>query len=226
MNMENPKAAARQKKKAEKNPNPVAPVKKTSAKVRSTTSKKKVEVPKTKKRTPRQTKVEGMNEVVIEKVVVNIGVGQAGERLNKAARVLEMLTEHKAVLTTARGPVRDFNIRTGLQIGTKVTIRGPDSVEFLQRAFYAKDNKIPAYSFDRDGNAYFGIPDYTEFKGMKYDPEIGIFGMDVAIVLKRRGGFRLSRRMIRNSKIPRKIRVTKEEAMKFISGTFNVTVVR
>jgi len=50
--------------------------------------------------------------------------------------------------------------------------------------------------------------------------------MDVAIVLKRRGGFRLSRRMIRNSKIPRKIRVTKEEAMKFISGTFNVTVVR
>ncbi|OWP57407.1 MAG: 50S ribosomal protein L5 [Thermoplasmatales archaeon B_DKE] len=167
-----------------------------------------------------------MNEVVIEKVVVNIGVGQAGERLNKAARVLEMLTEHKAVLTTAKGPVRDFNIRTGLQIGTKVTIRGPDSVEFLQRAFYAKDNKIPAYSFDRDGNAYFGIPDYTEFKGMKYDPEIGIFGMDVAIVLKRRGGFRLSRRMIRNSKIPRKIRVTKEEAMKFISGTFNVTVVR
>ncbi|MEM0155518.1 MAG: 50S ribosomal protein L5 [Thermoplasmataceae archaeon] len=225
MNMESPKQAVKQKK-APKTPPPASEKKPAVAKGKKQAAKPKEEAPKTKKRTPRQTKVEGMNEVVIEKVVVNIGVGEAGERLNKAAKVLEMLTDHKAVLTSARGSVRDFNIRKGLQIGTKVTLRGPDSVDFLQKGFYAKDNKIAAYSFDRDGNAYFGIPDYTDFKGMKYDPEIGIFGMDVAIVLKRRGGFRLSRRMIRTKKLPRKIRVTREEAMKFISETFNVTVVR
>jgi large subunit ribosomal protein L5 len=222
MYMESPKQAVKQKKA----PKAPAPEKKPAAKRPKQAAKPKEEAPKVKKRTPRQTKVEGMNEVVLEKVVVNIGVGEAGERLNKAARVLEMLTDHKAVLTSARGSVRDFNIRKGLQIGTKVTLRGPDSVDFLQKAFYAKDNKIASYSFDRDGNAYFGIPDYTDFKGMKYDPEIGIFGMDVAIVLKRRGGFRLSRRTIRNKKLPRRIRVTREEAMKFISETFNVTVVR
>ena len=71
-----------------------------------------------------------MREVMIEKVVVNIGVGQAGERLNKAMKVIEMLTNHKPVLTTGKKTVREFNLRKGLTIGTKVTLRGEDVIKF------------------------------------------------------------------------------------------------
>ncbi|HIH60263.1 MAG TPA: 50S ribosomal protein L5, partial [Ferroplasma sp.] len=138
-----------------------------------------------------------MRKITIDKVVINIGVGAAGERLTKAAKVIELLTHHKPVITSARKTIRDFNIRKGLNIGVKVTLRKDDAYKFLKEAFYAKDYKIPVYSFDKQGNAYFGITDYTDFKGMKYDPDIGIFGMDIAIVLKRAGGYRLPRRRIK-----------------------------
>lgn len=165
-----------------------------------------------------------MQDISIEKVVLNIGAGSAGDRLIKAQKVLEMLTNHKPVVTTSKKTVRDFNIRKGLTIGTKVTLRGEDAEDFLKRAFFARDYKIQNYSFDKQGNAYMGIPDYTDFKGMKYDPDIGIFGMDVAIVFKRRGGYRLSRRKIRTKKLPDKIRVKKEESMEYLKEKFGVTI--
>jgi large subunit ribosomal protein L5 len=166
-----------------------------------------------------------MSEVTIDKVVLNIGVGQAGDRLTKAQKVLELLTSHKPTITQSRKTIRDFNIRKGLTIGAKVTLRRADADDFLKRAFFARGNKIPYYSFDRQGNAYFGIPDYTDFKGMKYDPEIGIFGMDVAIVLKRRGGFRVSRKNVGRRPVPGKIRVTREEAEKFLQQKFKVEII-
>lgn len=167
-----------------------------------------------------------MEELTIDKVVVNIGVGQAGERLLKATRVLEMLTKHKPVTTTSKKTIRDFNIRKGLTIGTKVTLRGKDAEDFLQRALYAREYKVPHYSFDKQGNAYFGVADYTDFKGMKYDPNIGIFGMDVAVVLKKKGGYRLTKRKIGSKKLPNKVRVNRDDAMKFLSEKYGLQVVR
>lgn len=179
-----------------------------------------------KKAKKTEEKTNPMQEIMIDKVVLNIGVGQAGDRLTKAVRVLEMLTDHKPVLTTSKKTVRDFNIRKGLQIGAKVTLRGEDAADFLKRALYARDYKIQHYSFDKQGNAYFGIPDYTEFEGMKYDPDIGIFGLDVAVVIKRRGGFRLHRRKIGAKKLPASLKIDREDTMKYLSDTFNVQVVR
>lgn len=167
-----------------------------------------------------------MREIVLDKVVVNIGAGQAGERLNKAARVIEMLTNHKPVFTTAKRTVRDFNIRKGLQIGAKVTLRKKDAEDFLKRALFARDYKIQNYSFDQQGNAYFGIADYTDFEGMKYDPEIGIFGLDVAVVLRRKGGYRLPRRRIGSKRLPQNMKIAKEDSMKFLTEKFNVKIVR
>lgn len=178
------------------------------------------------KKAKKEEQNNSMLDLVIEKVVLNIGVGQAGDRLNKAVRVLEMLTEHKPVLTTSKKTVRDFNIRKGLQIGAKVTLRGEDAADFLKRALYAREYKIQHYSFDKQGNAYFGIADYTDFEGMKYDPEIGIFGLDVAVVMKRRGGYRLQRRKIGARKLPSAMRVPREESMKFLTENFKVEVVR
>ncbi|WP_156318741.1 MULTISPECIES: 50S ribosomal protein L5 [Acidiplasma] len=173
-----------------------------------------------------EQKTNPMSTIVIDKVVINIGVGAAGEHLNKAAKVIELLTHHKPVFTKAEKTIRDFNIRKGLSIGAKVTLRKDDAYKFLKEAFYAKDYKIPVYSFDRQGNAYFGITDYTDFKGMKYDPDIGIFGMDIAIVFRRLGGYRISKRRINPKHIPNKIRITKEESMKFLEDNFNVKIVR
>ncbi len=166
-----------------------------------------------------------MQEIIIDKVVVNIGVGQTGDRLNKAVKVLEMLTDRKPALTSAKKSVRDFNIRPGLTIGAKVTLRRDEAEVFLKKAFYAKDFKIAAYSFDKQGNAYFGIPDYTDFEGLKYDPDIGIFGMDVAVVFKRRGGYRNARRLRQKKPLPVSIRVSKEEAVKFLDEKFGVKTV-
>lgn len=167
-----------------------------------------------------------MSEIAVDKVVVNIGVGQAGDRLNKAARVLEMITDHKPVFTTSRRTIRDFNIRKGLQIGAKVTLRKKDAEEFLKKALDAREYKIQHYSFDSQGNAYFGIADYTDFEGMKYDPDIGIFGLDVAVVLKRKGGYRLSRRKVGASHLSHRIRIPREEAMSFMETAFKVKVLR
>ena len=173
-----------------------------------------------------EPKANPMQEVTLDKVVINIGVGQAGDRLNKAVKVIEMLTKHKPVLTTSKKTVRDFNIRKGLQIGAKVTLRGEDAEDFLKRALYAREYKIQHYSFDKQGNAYFGIPDYTEFQGMKYDPDIGIFGLDVAVVMKRKGGYRIRRRKIGAKSLPSSIRIPREESMKFLSDNFKVEVLR
>ncbi len=68
-----------------------------------------------------------MRDITLDKVVINIGVGQAGDRLNKAVKVIEMLTNHKPVLTTSKKTVREFNLRKGLTIGVKVTLRKADA---------------------------------------------------------------------------------------------------
>jgi large subunit ribosomal protein L5 len=165
-----------------------------------------------------------MREVLLDKVTVNIGVGEAGERLLKAKKILELLTHQKPVSTRARRTNRDFGIRPGMEIGCKVTLRKEAAEDFLRRAFWTRNNKIAVYSFDPEGNFSFGIPDYTDFEGVKYDPEIGIFGMDVTVTLKRRGK-RVSQRRRLTGKIPAHHRVTKEEGIEFVKTKFGVEVV-
>jgi large subunit ribosomal protein L5 len=83
---------------------------------------------------------------------------------------------------------------------------------------------MPGYSFDQEGNFSFGIPDYTEFRDMKYDPEIGIFGMDISVTMKR-PGYRVAIRKIKRKKIPKKFRITPKEVKQFVKTRFNVEVI-
>ena len=96
-------------------------------------------------------------------------------------------------------------------------------MDFLRRAFAVRDNRLPEYVFDRFGNFSFGIADYTDFEGMKYDPEIGVFGMDVSVSLVR-PGYRVSQRRVAPGPIPRQHRVTKDEALAFVKVSFGVEV--
>jgi large subunit ribosomal protein L5 len=165
-----------------------------------------------------------MREPRVEKVVVNIGVGEAGERLVKAQKVIEMVTGQKSVQTISRTINRDLAIRKGMPLGCKVTLRGEVATNFLGKALEIREHRIPMYSFDREGNMSFGIADYTDFPGMKYDPEIGIFGMDVNVVL-RRAGNRVTQRPILRRRLPRNHRLERNEAIEFMKTSFSVEVV-
>jgi len=165
-----------------------------------------------------------MRQLKIDKVVVNIGVGEAGERLVKAQKVLKMLTDQEPVVTISKTTNRDLGIREAMPIGCKVTLRHQRAEEFLKRALWIRENRVAEYSFDPEGNLSFGISDYTDFEGMRYDPEIGIFGMDVNVVVQR-PGFRVKRRRILRRRLPHKHRVTREESMDYMKEQFAVEVV-
>lgn len=165
-----------------------------------------------------------MRATKIGKVVVNIGVGEGGEKLLKAEKVLQLVTGKKPVRTLARVTNKDWGLKPGAPIGCKVTLRDKAAEKFLKDAFWVRDNKIPTYSFDEFGNFSFGIPDYTDFPGMKYDPSIGIFGMDVCVRLAR-AGTRIQTRKRCRTKIPTKQKLTLQEAVEFIKNKFNTEVV-
>lgn len=165
-----------------------------------------------------------MREIYIDKVVINIGVGEAGEKLIKAEKVLELLTHRKSVRTLAKTTNKDLGLRTGMPIGCKVTLRGEDTLAFLKEAFWVKNNKIADYSFDVEGNFSFGVSDYTDFKELRYDPDIGIFGLDISVTLARRG-LRVKNRKRARGKIPRHHKIKPDEAKKFVKTKLSVEVV-
>ncbi len=165
-----------------------------------------------------------MKEIFIEKVTVNMGVGSPGERLENAKNLISKLSgNHKPIETLARKRDPVFKLRKGLPIGVKVTIRGKDSKGFVEKAFIGRRKAISPSNFDKEGNLSFGVPEYIDFPGAKYDPSIGMFGFDVCITLARKGK-RVSLRHLRSSKIGKNHRITKEEGMEFIAKNFNVKI--
>ncbi|MCP8304459.1 MAG: 50S ribosomal protein L5 [archaeon] len=164
-----------------------------------------------------------MRKIEIGKVVLNIGVGKSGEVLERAKKILKELTGHRPCHRKAKRTVRDFGIHRGESIATMVTLRGDDASETLKNLLIAKETKLPSSSFDKRGNCSFGIREHIEIPGMKYDPEIGVFGLDVSVVLER-PGHRVSRRRRARSKVGKNHRVTQEEAIKFFKENLGVDV--
>lgn len=200
--------------------------KKITKKTKTTiTAKKKKEekTPVKTKKVDAETK-QNIFEPKIEKITINIGVGEAGERLTKAETVLKGLTGHTPVQTISKTTNKDWGLRKRMPIGVKVTLRGKDANNFLTEALKTRENKISDYSFDEQGNLSFGIPDHTLFKTQKYDPKIGIFGMDVSITMKR-AGYRVKKRRIAPGHIPKRHQVKKEETMQFFQTQFNAEVI-
>ncbi|MCH4814915.1 MAG: 50S ribosomal protein L5 [Saccharolobus sp.] len=165
-----------------------------------------------------------MRKVKLAKVTVNIGLGESGDRLQKAYQLLQELTGAKPVYTISKKTIREFGIRKGQEIGVKVTLRGTQAEGFLRKVLEAIGYRLKKSSFDEYGNISFGIAEHVILPGARYDPEIGIFGMDIAITLER-AGYRISRRRRKKTRIPRRHRVTKEEAMEFLRNNFNVQLV-
>jgi large subunit ribosomal protein L5 len=138
--------------------------------------------------------------------------------------VLQLLTNQKPVRTLSTTTNKELGIRSGMPIGCKVTLRKGGAEKFLKSAFWVKNNRISDYSFDQEGNFSFGIHDYTDFENMRYDPDIGIFGLDVCVTLSRKGK-RVAIRTVKRSKIPHSHRLTPSETKKYISSKFGIEVV-
>ncbi len=127
----------------------------------------------------------------IDKVVINIGVGEAKDNqkaLDSAANDLAIITGQKPILTKARKSVSNFKLREGMNIGCKVTLRGEKMYEFIERLFYialprVRDFRgISANSFDGRGNYAFGIKEQLIFPEIEYDKIDKIRGMDIAFI--------------------------------------------
>jgi large subunit ribosomal protein L5 len=164
-----------------------------------------------------------MQEILIEKVTVNMGIGQTGEELDKGIEILELITNAKPVKTKAKIKQPGWGIREGLTIGAKVTLRKEKAKEFLEKALKAKEKKLSEKNFDRSGNFGFGIKEYIDLPGIKYDPTKGIRGFDVLVTLKK-PGYRIKIRKIHKKKLPLKHRVTKEQAIEFMKKKFGVEI--
>ncbi len=165
-----------------------------------------------------------MRRIRVGKVIVNMAVGKSGDPLERARKVLESLVGQRPCLRNAKKTIKDFGIRKGEPIACMATLRGKRALEFLRRALAAIGNRIRASSFDERGNFAFGIKEHIEIPGTKYDPELGIFGLDVIISLER-AGFRVKRRAYRRSDVGKSHEIGKEEAIAFAREELGIEVV-
>jgi large subunit ribosomal protein L5 len=164
-----------------------------------------------------------MKRIEVHKVVINIGVGRSGEPIDKAKNALLELTNQQPAVRGAKKSVRDFGIHKGEPIGVIVTLRHEPAIEFLKRVVAAKNNVLKASSFDNYGNISVGIHEHIDIPGTKYNPEIGIFGMDVNIVLNR-PGYRIAKKSRKSAKIGKMHRINREEAIEFFKQKYGVEV--
>lgn len=165
-----------------------------------------------------------MKNIRIGKVVINMGIGKSGEPIERAKKAIEEIAGQKPSERNAKDTVRDFGIHKGEPIGVMVTLRKEKAMEILKKLLAAKNNQVKGSSFDNFGNISFGIREHIDIPGVKYKPEIGIVGMDVAIVLER-PGYRVSRRSRIPAKIGKEHRISKDAAIAFFKEKLSVEVV-
>jgi large subunit ribosomal protein L5 len=164
-----------------------------------------------------------MREVYVDKVVVHMGVGEGGDKLSRAVDIMRQITGNNPVRSNAKKTNPAFGIRKGAPISCKVTLRGKKAGDFLAVALSIIDRKIAPGQFDRSGNFSFGIEEHTDFPGMSYDPQIGIYGMDINVILARRG-IRVARRHIEQRALPGKQQVKPADSMKFLTEHYQAEV--
>lgn len=127
----------------------------------------------------------------LEKIVINMGVGEARENakvLDAAVKDLEIITGQKAVITRAKKSVANFKLREGMPIGCKVTLRGEKMYEFTDRLVNLALPRVRDFrgvnpdAFDGRGNYALGIKEQLIFPEIEYDKVDKVRGMDVIFV--------------------------------------------
>lgn len=127
----------------------------------------------------------------LEKVVVNVGIGEAPKNpklLESAVEELALITGQKPVVTRARKAISNFGIRQGMPVGAMVTLRAARMYEFLDRLINVAIPRIrdfrglPTRSFDGRGNYSLGVREQLIFPEIEYDKVAQVHGMDIVLV--------------------------------------------
>jgi large subunit ribosomal protein L5 len=167
-------------------------------------------------------KENSMREIRIEKVTLNIGTGEAGEKLQRAKQLLGSLTGRTALETRTKKR-STFGVAKGRPIGVKVTLRGEDAIKFLEKIIESKEKGLSKKCFDKNGNFSLGIHEHIDIPSVRYDPKIGIFGLDVCVTLER-PGFRVKKRKI-SKPVGKKHKISRGEALDFVKKKFGIEVI-
>ncbi|MFH0711423.1 MAG: 50S ribosomal protein L5 [Candidatus Aenigmatarchaeota archaeon] len=164
-----------------------------------------------------------MQEIKIDKITLNIGCGDDKAKIEKATKLLEMLTGKKSIVTKSKKR-STFGIPKGKPLGVMVTLRKADAFEFLKKALAGIENKLSKDKFDSSGNFSFGVREYIDMPGVKYSHEVGMMGFELAVTLYR-AGFRIKKRRIQQRQIPVKHKISKEDAAEWAKKTFGVELI-
>lgn len=157
----------------------------------------------------------------IEKVVLN--VGGVGDKLEKGFILLQKFSGRKPVKVKAKKRIPTWGVRPGMELGTKVTIRGPDAEILIKRALSAINNTLKERQI-RPNFVSFGIPEYIEIPGMEYIREVGIMGFELTVTFVRTGR-RVGMKKVKNGKVRRQD-VTVQEIEKIMEDKFKTKILR
>jgi len=162
-----------------------------------------------------------MRQIKLEKVSLN--VGGTGDKLERGFKLLQIISGRKPVKIKAVKRIPTWGVRPGLEVGTKVTLRGKEAEKMLGRLLPAIGNSLKERQITSNFLS-FGIHEYIEIPGMEYLREVGIMGFEVTAVFVR-AGKRIERKKIRAGKA-RKMDISVKEIEQFIQEKFKTKIVR
>lgn len=155
---------------------------------------------------------------------VVLSAGAVDKDLEKAKKLLEVISEKKAQITLSgpRARIPAFGVKPKMELGTNVTLRNEEAIEILKRLLGAIDNKLRVKQIDKN-NFSFGIPEYINIPGIKYMREIGIRGFNVTVVFER-PGLRVKKRKLKKGVVPKKQHVSPEEIIDYMEKNFKTEI--
>lgn len=162
-----------------------------------------------------------MRKIRLEKVTLNIGGTE--EKLEKGFILLKKISGKTPVKVKATKRIPTWQVRPGLEVGVKVTLRGEDAFNILKKLLPALDNTLKEKQI-QDNFFSFGIHEYIEIPGVEYIREVGIMGLEVTAVFSR-AGKSIEVRKIKRGKA-RRIVVKREEIEEYLQSNFNTNILR
>ncbi len=157
-----------------------------------------------------------MRRIKISKVLLSCGA--TDKNLEKAKKLLELISGKKAQIIASRKRIPAFDVRPGLEVGTRVTLRDEDAIQLLKRLLESINNAIIIEQVS-DNHFSFGLKEYIEIPGIEYQRDIGTRGLNVTVVFSR-PGVRVKLKKLKTGKLPRRQHVSPEEIIKFMEDNF------